>query len=293
MPRSNIKLPNYGGQALIEGVLMRGKKTVAVAFRLPDGTIKTISEPLKGIYTQGFFKIPFLRGPLLLWDSLVLGMNYLTLSANEQTKSDEKIEGSALVFTVILSLVISIALFFVAPAALSRWLGGVLDWRPIWINLFEGLIRLILVLGYLVAISYMPDIKRVFQYHGAEHATINAFEAGEELTKEKVINYSTQHPRCGTSFLLTVVIMSILVFSLMGKLTFLWTILSRIILIPVIAMFAYEYIRLMSRFLDSPIVRILFWPNLALQKLTAYQPSIDMVEVAISAFNKMHEEESK
>ena len=291
MKKSNLKLPNYGGQALIEGVLMRGKNNVAAAMRLPDGSIKTISEPLKGIYTKGLFKIPFVRGLLLLWDSMVLGFNFLTISANEQTRSDEKIEGSGLILTVILSLCISVAIFFVAPAAISRWLGGIFNWRPIWINLLEGLIRLILILGYLFAISFMPDIKRVFQYHGAEHKTINAFESGSELTKEKVMKYSTQHPRCGTSFLLTVVILSILVFSLMGKLTFLWTIISRIILIPVIAMFAYEYIRLMSRFLDSPFVKILFWPNLALQGLTAYPPSIDMVEVAISAFKRMQEEE--
>jgi len=293
MTKSNLKLPNYGGQALIEGVLMRGKKNVAAAMRLPDGSIKTVSEPLKGIYTKGLFKIPFVRGLLLLWDSMVLGLNFLTLSANQQTKSDEKIEGSALILTVILSLVISVAIFFVAPAAISRWLGGLFDWRPIWINLLEGLIRLILILGYLLAISFMPDIKRVFQYHGAEHKTINAFEAGAELTRENVMRYSTQHPRCGTSFLLTVVILSILVFSLMGKLTFLWTIISRIVLIPVIAMVAYEYIRLMSRFLDSPIVKTLFWPNLELQRLTAFEPSPDMVEVAISAFKRMQEEEAK
>jgi len=291
MTKSNLKLPNYGGQALIEGVLMRGKNSVAAAMRLPDGSIKTISEPLKGIYTKGLFKVPFVRGLLLLWDSMVLGFNFLTISANEQTRSDEKIEGSGLILTVILSLCLSVAIFFVAPAAFSRWLGGIFNWRPIWINLLEGLIRLIFILGYLFAISFMPDIKRVFQYHGAEHKTINAFESGSELTKEKVMKYSTQHPRCGTSFLLTIVILSILVFSLMGKLTFLWTIISRIILIPVIAMFAYEYIRLMSRFLDSPFVKILFWPNLALQGLTAYQPSIDMVEVAISAFKRMQEEE--
>jgi uncharacterized protein YqhQ len=293
MTNSKIKLPNYGGQALIEGVLMRGKKNVSASFRLPDGTIKTVSEPLKGIYTKGLFKIPFIRGLLLLWDSLVLGMNYLTISANEQTKSDEKIEGPTLILTVIFSLIVSVAIFFVAPAAISRWLGGLFDWKPIWINLLEGLIRLSLILIYLWAISFMPDIKRVFQYHGAEHKTINAFEAGSDLNKEDVMKYSTQHPRCGTSFLLTVVVMSILLFSLMGKLTFLWTIISRIVLIPVIAMVAYEYIRLMSRFLDSPIVKTLFWPNLALQKLTAYQPSIDMVEVAISAFKRMQEEEAK
>ena len=293
MTNAKIKLPNYGGQALIEGVLMRGKKNVSAAFRLPDGTIKTVSEPLKGIYTKGVFKIPFIRGILLLWDSLVLGMNYLTLSANQQTKSDEKIEGSTLIFTVLISLLISVAIFFVAPAAISRWLGGVFGWKPIWINLLEGLIRLFLILIYLWAISLMPDIKRVFQYHGAEHKTINAFEAGSTLTKEEVMKYPTQHPRCGTSFLITVVILSILLFSLLGKLSLLWTIISRIVLIPVLAMLAYEYIRLMSRFLDSPIVKTLFWPNLVLQNLTAYQPSMDMLEVAISAFKRMQEEEAK
>jgi uncharacterized protein YqhQ len=293
MKKPNLKLPNYGGQALIEGVLMRGQKHAVAALRLSDGTIKIVSENLNGIYQKGIFKFPFIRGLMLLWDSLILGFHFLTISANMQTKSNEKIEGPALTITVLLSLGISIALFFVTPAAISRWLGGIFGWHPISINLLEGSFRLILVLIYLWAISLMPDIRRVFQYHGAEHKTINAFESGVKITKENVIKFSTQHPRCGTSFLLTVIILSILVFSLFGKLTFLWTIITRILLIPVIAMIAYEYIRFISQFINSPAVKILIWPNLALQHLTAHQPSMEMIEVAIEAFNHLLINETK
>jgi uncharacterized protein YqhQ len=293
MTLPKIKLPNYGGQALIEGVLMRGQNYVAAAMRRPDGTIVTTTEKLKGIYTKGLFRVPFIRGLLLLWDSLVLGITYLTKSANEQTGEQEKIEGPTLYLTLILSLGLSIGLFFVAPAAISRWLGGSLHWRIIWVNLFEGLVRLLLILLYLWAISFMPDIKRVFRYHGAEHKTINAFEAESVLTVKQVMKFSTQHPRCGTSFLLTLVIISILVFSLIGKLSLFWTLISRIILIPVIAMVAYEYIRLMSKHLELPLMKILIWPNLKLQSMTAYEPSPDMVEVALTSFKLLLEKEAE
>jgi uncharacterized protein YqhQ len=150
----------------------------------------------------------------------------------------------------------------------------------------------VLILLYLWAISFMPDIKRVFRYHGAEHKTINAYEAESELTVKQVMKFSTQHPRCGTSFLLTLVIISILVFSLIGKISFVWIMISRIILIPVIAMVAYEYIRLMSKHLDSPLMKILIWPNLKLQAMTAYEPSPDMVEVGLVSFKLLLEKEA-
>jgi uncharacterized protein YqhQ len=293
MAIEKLKLSNYGGQALIEGVLMRGQHYLSAAFRLPDKTIKVESEPLKGVYSKPFFRWPFIRGLLLLWDALGIGMQYLTKSANYQTGENEKIEGFSLTLTILFSLGISIALFFVAPAAFSRWIGGLLNWPPLVINLFEGLIRLIIVIGYIWGVSRLRDIRRVFQYHGSEHKTINTFEAGLPMTLENIKRASTKHPRCGTSFILTVVFISIIVFSLLGKNSLLITISSRIIFLPVIVMLAYEYNRWASARINSPFVRVLFWPNLAIQKITALEPTKDMIEVALAAFTSMESLEAK
>lgn len=213
------RFPAYGGQALIEGVLMRGASHLAVAMRAPDGSITLRTENLTGIYQSPIKKIPFLRGLLLLWDALVLGTRYLTISANVQAnEDDEKIEGASLFAALGISFFLGIGLFFVAPAAaalgMERWL-HVSSWMG---NLIEGIIRLAILIGYMWIIGKSADIARVFGYHGAEHKTINAFEAGETLTPENVAKYSLEHPRCGTSFLLTVVVLSILVFSLLGPL---------------------------------------------------------------------------
>lgn len=287
MSTEKLILPNYGGQALIEGVLMRGQHFLSAAFRLPDKSIKIESESLKGVYSKPFFRLPFIRGLLLLWDALGLGMQYLTKSANYQTGEDEKLEGFSLTLTLILSLSLSIALFFVAPAAFSRWLGGLLNWSSLVINLLEGVLRLLIVISYIWGVSRLPDIRRVFQYHGAEHKTINAYEYGKPLNLNNIKRASTQHPRCGTSFIFTVVFISIIIFSLLGKNNFLITIGSRILFLPIIAMVAYEYNRWASARINSPIIRILFWPNLAIQRITALEPTEDMIEVALSAFNAM------
>lgn len=283
----NDKLPSYGGQAVIEGVLMRGKSSVAMANRAPDNEIVLHQEELTGIYTSQLSKIPFLRGLIVLWDSLGLGMRFLTLSANIQTGEEEKLEGPMLYLTLALSLTFGLGLFFLAPALISGLLSRFTPMSPWLSNVFEGVLRLIILLLYMWSIGRIPDIKRVFMYHGAEHKTINAFEDGAELTPDNVKSYSVEHPRCGTSFILTLVILSILIFTLIGPLPLGWRLISRILLIPVLAGISYEYIRLLSKHLDSPIVRILIKPNLLLQRLSTQEPTKEMLEVSIMALNTL------
>jgi uncharacterized protein YqhQ len=289
------EMPSYGGQAVIEGVLMRGKTSVAMATRAPDDSIVLHKEKLKGIYTSNLSKIPFLRGLIVLWDSLGLGMRYLTLSANVQTGEDEKLEGPVLYLTLTISIVIAVGVFFLLPALISGLIARFTTLSPWVINLFEGIFRLFLLIVYLWIIGKMPDINRVFMYHGAEHKTINAFESGEQLTPINVQTHTKEHTRCGTSFILTLVLLSIVIFSLLGPLSLGWRLLSRLLMIPVLAGISYEYIRWMSKHIESPLVRAMIKPNLALQKLTTREPSLEMLEVAISAFEtmKLMEEEGE
>lgn len=282
------RMPSYGGQAVIEGVLMRGQTAIAMANRNPEGEIVVKQEKLTGIYTTNIRKIPFLRGLIILWDSLGLGMQYLTEAANIQTGEDEKLEGPALVLTLVLSLTLGIGLFFLLPALVSGLLEKVVPVSPWITNLFEGFLRLAILIVYLWAIGKMPEIERVFMYHGAEHKTINAFEDRAELTPEIVKTYSLEHPRCGTAFILTLVLLSIIVFSLLGPLPLHWRLISRILMIPVLAGIAYEYIRLMANNLESRFVQALIKPNLALQHLTTREPTEEMLEVSIKAFETMY-----
>jgi uncharacterized protein YqhQ len=276
----------YGGQAVLEGVLMRGQQALAIAMRAPDGQIVVHTEKISSIYRSSITKIPFLRGVILLWDALGLGMKALTLSANVQTGEDEKLEGPLLYGTLAFSLAFGIGLFFLVPYGVGK-LGqslGLDAWSAAGL---EGIFRLLLIIGYMWAVGQMPDIKRVFQYHGAEHKTINAFEAGAQLTPENVAKFPLEHPRCGTSFLLTLAVLSILAFSFLHPLPVLFQIVGRILLIPVLAGVALEYIRWMANHLSSPIVRWLIQPNLALQKLTTREPDLQMLEVSIRSFNEM------
>lgn len=283
-----LKLPTYGGQAVIEGVMMRGKQNAAIAMRAPDESIVIHQEKLGEIYQSRLLTIPFLRGMIMLWDALGMGMRALTISANTQTGEDEKIEGPQLVLTLLVSLAFALGLFFLLPA-LAGYLFTLLpfdgtSWSS---NLVEGLIRLLILVGYIWLVGRIPDIQRVFAYHGAEHKTINAFEAGADLTPETVTKYSLEHPRCGTAFLLTLVVISVIFFTLLGPLPIGMRLVSRIVLIPVMAGIAYEYIRWTANHLDWPFVRVLVKPNLALQRLTTREPSLNMLEVSIAAFNAM------
>lgn len=291
MSDRTLTLPTYGGQAVIEGVMMRGRQSIAIAMRAPNRQIVIHKEPLSGIYRSKLVKIPFLRGLLMLWDALGLGMRALTLSANTQTGEDEKLEGPALYLTLGLALAFGIGLFFLLPAAIGQLTEKFLGWNAWWSNLVEGVVRLLLLVGYIWAVGWIPDIQRVFAYHGAEHKTVNAFEAGAELTPESVARFSLEHPRCGTAFLLTLVLLSILLFTLLGPLPWFWRLASRILLLPLLAGLAYEYIRWTASNLHNPVVRWLVRPNLALQSLTTREPDPDMLEVAIAAFQAMRAQE--
>jgi uncharacterized protein YqhQ len=280
---------NYGGQAVLEGVMMRGSKALAVAVRNPEGAIVTHVEPVnQTIYNGPISRIPFLRGLTMLWDALGLGLRSLMFSADIALGEEDEISFSGPVAwgTVALSLAFGIGLFFILPVLV---VGLVDNWvqSSLVSNLLEGTIRLLLFIGYVWLIGKMPDIKRVFAYHGAEHKTINAYEAGDEVDLESVQLYTTVHPRCGTGFLLSVVVISILLFSLLGRPVWWLRILSRVALIPVVAGLAYEYIRFSARHMDNVLIRAITVPNLAMQRLTTREPDPTMLEVAVTAFNCM------
>jgi uncharacterized protein YqhQ len=287
------RLISYGGQAVIEGVLMRGRKACAMANRAPDGSIVIKHIPLAGIYQSKLAKIPFLRGLILLWDAIGLGLRALTEAANLQTGEDEKIEGPTLYITLGLTFVVAIGIFFLAPAGVGWLTERYLYWNAWWSNLLEGIVRLLFLIAYIWGIGFMPDVRRVFGYHGAEHKTINAYEAGADLNPAAVSAYPISHARCGTAFLLTLMVLSLIVFSLLGPLPLAWRFISRVVMIPVIAGMAYEYIRWTANHLNSAIVKFIVKPNLALQSLTTRQPDEKMLEVAIAAFQAMRKAEEK
>ena len=285
-----LKLPTYGGQDVIEGVMMRGRQSLAIAMRAPDQKIVIHTEKLSRIYQSRWLKIPLLRGMVMLWDALGLGIRALTLSANTQSGEENKIEGPALFGTLLISLALAIGLFFLAPAAIGHLTESLIaaSSQGAWFgNLVEGLMRLAILVGYIWFVGKVPDIQRVFAYHGAEHKTINAFEAGVELTPKSVSQFSLEHPRCGTAFLLSLVVISVLIFALLGPMPVIWRLASRVLLIPVLAGMAYEYIRWTANHLDSHLVRWLIKPNLALQRMTTREPSSEMLEVSIAAFTAM------
>jgi len=285
------RLPVYGGQALIEGVMMRGTQVCAIAVRAPDQSITVEIEPLSSLYRSKFTKIPFLRGLLILWDALILGTRALTFSANVQAEEDERLEGSPLVLTLLASLAVGLGFFFLLPAGIAYIVEQLFYWNAWQSNFLEGLIRLGLLVGYIWAIAFMPDIRRVFGYHGAEHKTVNAFKAGESLDVESVMRFPREHPGCGTAFLLTVAVLSIMIFSALGPMPLVLRFVSRLLLAPVIASLAYEYIRLTSWMMRFSWARPLVMPNLWLQRLTTREPDPAMVEVAIAAFQAMHARE--
>lgn len=313
----------YGGQALIEGVMMRGRRSVAAAIRRPDGSIYLYEEALNPrLYQNRLFRLPFLRGVFLLWEMLVLGTRMMTLSANiasgaidpaapryhfgtpstreantqisgnpidtlpEKPETPPQIGGASLAITLLVSLGFAIAVFFLGPLLLAGLLHNQIGEG--WFNLtFEGLIRLGLLIGYLYLIGRIPDIQRVFGYHGAEHKAINTMEHGEPLDVPHVRQASRVHTRCGTGFLLLVVVVSILVFALVGSPSILIKVVSRVLLVPVVAGVAYELMRLGAANYRYRIVRWLLAPGLALQGLTTREPDDSMIECAIAALNRV------
>ncbi|MDN5347018.1 MAG: hypothetical protein PWP65_582 [Clostridia bacterium] len=273
----------YGGQAVIEGVMMRGPRKVAVAIRRPAGDILVESRFFQSLSARfSFLKMPLLRGVLALLESLFLGVQYLTFSANESLEEGEaKLGTRDVALTVILAAGAAILLFVLMPAGLAWLMRGHLSLFAQ--NLIEGIARLAIFLGYLLSISRLQDIQRVFQYHGAEHKVINAYEAGEKLTVEAVRPYPVYHPRCGTSFLLLVLILTIIFFSFIRGSGVMERLLARLMLLPLVAGVAYEGIKFFGRHMDSPLVKLMVAPGLALQRLTTREPDDRQIEVALRA----------
>ena len=279
---------HYGGQAVIEGVMMRGARNMAVAVRKPSGEILVHSEALpRGIYDSALGRLPLVRGLTMLWDTLVLGTRSLMFSADAAlAEEDVKFGGPMMWGTLALSLLVGVGLFVVLPMALI----GLVDRYitiPLLSNLMEGIVRLLFFVAYLVAIRRMPDIRRVFAYHGAEHKTVNAHEAGVPLTVSEVNRFSTRHTRCGTSFLLIVLILFVVLTSLLGRPPLLVRLLSRLVLVPVVAALAYEFIKFTARHDAHPLVRVLTAPGLWLQRLTTEEPDERMLEVSIAALQSV------
>jgi uncharacterized protein YqhQ len=288
--------PFYGGQAVIEGVMMRGPHHMAVGVRDPSGRIVVHAEALdSSLYRSRWARWPFIRGAITLWDAMALGMRSISFAASvalggesEDSAIAESQDGlSAPIWgSMILAVVLAAGVFFVLPVVITnaadRYIGS-----PLLSNVVEKVIRLGLILGYILAIGQMADVKRVFRYHGAEHKTINAYEAGVELTPPNVRPFTLLHPRCGTTFLLIVVIISFVVFAFLGRPPLLERIVSRIVLLPVIAGIAFEVIRLGASNYHRAFVRAILAPGLAVQRLTTSEPDDSMLEVAIAALKRV------
>lgn len=279
----------YGGQAVIDGVMMRGQKTLVTAVRHPKGEVVTDVQTLSPMYSGAARRMPFVRGVIVMIESLVLGIKSLMFSANVSLEEEEeKVSGGMIWLILVLALGLVVGLFFILPLLLTKLLH---IQSSILFNLVDGLIRIAFFVIYLRLMGLMKDLKRVFAYHGAEHKTVNAYEAGVPLQVESVRRYSTAHVRCGTSFLFAVVIISVLVFALAGLHATWLMILSRIVLVPVIAGISYEIIYFAGRHSDNVIARVVSSPGLWLQSLTTREPDDSQIEVAIAALNKVIESE--
>ena len=277
-----MEKPIVGGQAVIEGVMMRGFGKVATAVREPDGNIKVQVKPVTSIADRfPILKLPMLRGAVSLFESLILGMKSLSFSAQAAGEEDEQLSDRELIATIILAIALACVLFLAIPTFAAKFFRTLTD-DPILLNLAEGFLRLIIFLVYLFAISRMKDIQRTFQYHGAEHKTIFCYEADMPLTVENVKKFPRLHPRCGTAFLLIVMLVSIFVFAFLGWPELWIRILSRIILLPIVAGLSYEIIRFSARSKNS-FVKLATLPGLWLQYLTTREPDDSMIEVAIKS----------
>jgi uncharacterized protein YqhQ len=287
-----------GGQAVLEGVMMRGPSNWSLAVRKPDGDIAQVNREINSVMARHrFFRLPIIRGIIALGESLAIGFRALAISANyaAQEESDDEevsteIGRGALIFAFAIAIGFALLLFKVTPALVTSWL-------PIettgWFVVVEGLIRVTLFILYLVLISFLPDLRRVFQYHAAEHKAINAYEAGDELEPGTVQRYSLIHPRCGTAFLLWVMVIAIFVFAFFGQPVWYWLIASRILLLPVIAGIAYELIRFAGKHTDNRFLMTLLAPGLWLQRLTTREPTLDQLEVSIRALKDVLKREGR
>ena len=285
-------LLNYGGQAVLEGVMMRGARSLAVAVRAPDGQIRVQVRPLGRFYRGWWVRVPFVRGALLLADALGLGFESLAYSAQIQMP-EEKISGGSLWLSFGMSLVIGVGLFMLLPAGIGQWFERGLGLSSTWSNVAEGLVRLALLIGYLAAIGRMPEIRRVFAYHGAEHKTISAFEAGAPLAPSSVAGFPRFHPRCGTSFLVTLVAITVLLFALLGPMSLGMRLATRVLALPILVGLGYEFLRWTGRHQHLRLARWLSLPGVWTQSLTTREPDEKMLEVAIAAFEAMRSAEEQ
>ncbi|KTB47782.1 DUF1385 domain-containing protein [Dehalogenimonas alkenigignens] len=276
----------YGGQAIIEGVMIRGQKSLVTAVRRPKGEILVEARPLPKIYTGRLRQLPFFRGVIVLLEAMLLGVQALMRSADVALEEEtEEVSPWVMWGMVGFSLALSVAIFFLTPLFLASLLGDLLG-SGFLFALIEGLIRLALFIAYLAAIGRMPDIRRVFAYHGAEHQTINAYEHGVKLEPLAVREFSTAHTRCGTAFLLAVMVIAILIFSLLGKPALWLMVASRILLLPAIAGLSYEFTRYAAGHGGNALVQALAKPGLWLQAMTTRQPELAQIEVGIAALKK-------
>jgi uncharacterized protein YqhQ len=280
---------HYGGQAVMEGVMMRGRRHMATVVRRPDGELVNSTQPVPSLYTGRLRTLPLVRGIVVLIESLALGIKVLTYSANVALEEEgEKMEGWPVWLVMAFALAIAVAIFFLTPLFITRVFSIE---STVLFNLVEGIIRLVLFVAYLWVISLMPDIKRVFAYHGAEHKTVNAYEAGVPLEVESVKEHSKAHVRCGSSFMFMVLLVAILVFSLIGRPTLWLMVLSRVLLVPVIAALGYELVYFAARHAGNPLVKVIIAPGLWLQSMTTREPDDGQIEVAIAALNLVLEAE--
>jgi uncharacterized protein YqhQ len=287
-----------GGQAVLEGVMMRGPRNWAVAVRTPDGEIAQVAREIDPLMARHWtLRLPVVRGVVALGESLAIGFRALSVSANyaaqEESEGDEEpaeIGRWALFFSFAVAIGFAVMLFKVSPALIT-------DLLPIssggWFVIVEGLIRVTIFVLYLTLLSFIPSLRRVFQYHAAEHKAINAYEAGEELTPEVTQRHSLIHPRCGTAFLLWVMVIGVFVFALFGRPAWYWLIVSRIALLPVIAGIAYELIRFAGKHTENRVLMTLLAPGLWLQRLTTREPTLDQLEVSIRALREVLEREGR
>jgi uncharacterized protein YqhQ len=287
---------SYGGQAVLEGVMMRSASNWAVAVRTPEGDItEVVQEITSPMSRRKLWRLPIVRGVIALGESLAIGFRALAISANVATQETDEdgeiktvITRGQIIFSFAIAIVFALMLFKVGPALLTSWLP--VDNDGLFV-LTEGVIRVAVFIGYILVISLLPDLRRVFQYHGAEHKTIHALEKGEELTVANVQRHSLIHPRCGTAFLLYVMVIAIFVFAFVGQPVWYWLIASRILLLPLIAGLAYEVIRFAGKHSDNRLLMAMLAPGMWLQRLTTRQPDDDQVEVSIRALERVLERE--
>jgi uncharacterized protein YqhQ len=291
-------MATVGGQAVLEGVMMRSPSHWSVAVRKPDGDIAQVNQPIKSpMARHRIWRLPVIRGVVALGESLAIGFRALAISANyaAQQESEDgedvatELTRGQLIFAFAIAIGFAVLLFKVSPALITDWIG--IEAR--WFVIIEGLIRVTIFVLYLSLISLFPDLRRVFQYHAAEHKAINAYEAGEELEPETVQRHSLIHPRCGTAFLLWVMVIAIFVFAFFGRPHWYWLIATRILLLPLIAGLAYELIRFAGKHQSNRILMTLLAPGLWLQRLTTRQPSLDQIEVSIRALKEVLALESR